>query len=256
MKIQFYGCSYSDGGGMDTKEYYDYIRNEEWVKEYPKETLFDRDGFDNDFKDYFRYSDVIKRELNCEIKNHSCTGNNNQHIFDTLMNELENNIGDIHIVQWSHFWRQKLWYEKTKKFYRLSGFQQDTVAFEENTDFDYECKDIHNIFNQWLEHHFNEEYEIQKVVNYTKLLTSYSDNKNIPIYFITFDILPYKNEKFIDFHNKLNLNGLSNYCNVKGTNYTIRTYTKDKIMDGHLSHVGNKMVAEKIINKLKQDELL
>ena len=33
-------------------------------------------------------------------------------------------------------------------------------------------------------------------------------------------------------------------------------YTKDKIMDGHLSHVGNNMIAEKIINKLKQDELL
>ena len=175
--IQFYGCSYSDGGGMETKEYHDYVKNEDWAKKYPKKTFFDRDGFDIEFKNYFRYSDIIKRELNCEIKNNSCTGNNNQHIFDTLMNELENNIGDIHIVQWSHFWRQKLWYEKNKKFYRLSGFQQDTVAFEENTDND-DCKDIHNIFNQWIEHHFNEEYEIQKVVNYIKLLTSYSNDKN------------------------------------------------------------------------------
>ena len=246
--IQFYGCSYSDGGGMDTKEYHDYVKNEDWAKKYPKKTFFDRDGFDIEFKNYFRYSDIIKRELNCEIKNNSCTGNNNQHIFDTLMNELENNIGDIHIVQWSHFWRQKLWYEKNKKFYRLSGFQQDTVAFEENTDND-DCKDIHNIFNQWIEHHFNEEYEIQKVVNYIKLLTSYSNDKNIPIYFMTFDMLPYKNEKFINFHDKLNLNTL---CNQD----TIQKYTKDKIMDGHLSHVGNNMIAEKIINKLKQDELL
>ena len=246
--IQFYGCSYSDGGGMDTKEYHDYVKNEDWAKKYPKKTFFDRDGFDIEFKNYFRYSDIIKRELNCEIKNNSCTGNNNQHIFDTLMNELENNIGDIHIVQWSHFWRQKLWYEKNKKFYRLSGFQQDTVAFEENTDND-DCKDIHNIFNQWIEHHFNEEYEIQKVVNYIKLLTSYSNDKNIPIYFMTFDMLPYKNEKFINFHDKLNLNTLANQD-------TIQKYTKDKIMDGHLSHVGNNMIAEKIINKLKQDELL
>ena len=248
MMIQFYGCSYSDGGGMDTKEYHDYVKNEDWAKKYPKKTFFDRDGFDIEFKNYFRYSDVIKRELNCEIKNNSCTGNNNQHIFDTLMNELENNIGDIHIVQWSHFWRQKLWYEKNKKFYRLSGFQQDTVAFEENTDND-DCKDIHNIFNQYIEHHFNEEYEIQKVVNYIKLLTSYSNSKNIPIYFITFDMLPYKNEKFINFHDKLNLNTLANQD-------TIQKYTKDKIIDGHLSHAGNNMVAEKIINKLKQDELL
>jgi hypothetical protein len=248
MMIQFYGCSYSDGGGMDTKEYHDYVKNEDWAKKYPKKTFFDRDGFDIEFKNYFRYSDIIKRELNCEIKNNSCTGNNNQHIFDTLMNELENNIGDIHIVQWSHFWRQKLWYEKNKKFYRLSGFQQDTVAFEENTDND-DCKDIHNIFNQWIEHHFNEEYEIQKVVNYIKLLTSYSNDKNIPIYFMTFDMLPYKNEKFINFHDKLNLNTLANQD-------TIQKYTKDKIMDGHLSHVGNNMIAEKIINKLKQDELL
>jgi hypothetical protein len=248
MMIQFYGCSYSDGGGMDTKEYHDYVKNEDWAKKYPKKTFFDRDGFDVEFKNYFRYSDVIKRELNCEIKNNSCTGNNNQHIFDTLMNELENNIGDIHIVQWSHFWRQKLWYEKNKKFYRLSGFQQDTVAFEENTDND-DCKDIHNIFNQYIEHHFNEEYEIQKVVNYIKLLTSYSNNKNIPIYFMTFDMLPYKNEKFINFHDKLNLNTLANQD-------TIEKYTKDKIIDGHLSHAGNNMVAEKIINKLKQDELL
>ena len=248
MMIQFYGCSYSDGGGMDTKEYHDYVKNEDWAKKYPKKTFFDRDGFDIEFKNYFRFSDIIKRELNCEIINHACTGNNNQHIFDTLFNQLENNIGDIHVVQWSHFWRQKLWYEKNKKFYRLSGFQQDTVAFEENTDND-DCKDIHNIFNQWIEHHFNEEYEIQKVVNYIKLLTSYSNDKNIPIYFMTFDMLPYKNEKFINFHDKLNLNTLANQD-------TIQKYTKDKIMDGHLSHVGNNMIAEKIINKLKQDELL
>lgn len=255
MIIQFYGCSYSDGGGMDTKQYYDYVRNEDWVKEYPKETLFDKDGFDLEFKDYFRYSDIIKRELNCEIKNHSCTGNNNQHIFDILINELENNIGDIHIVQWSHFHRQKLWYEKTQKFYRLSGFDKDVVAFEENNDKD-EYGDITNFHNQWIEHHFNEEYEKRKVVNYTKLLTSYSNDKNIPIYFITFDMLPYKNEKFINFHDNIEMNWLSQYANFQGTDYTIRTYTNDKIMDGHLSHVGNKMVAEKIINRLKQDELL
>ena len=255
MMIQFYGCSYSDGGGMDTKEYHDYVKNEDWAKKYPKKTFFDRDGFDIEFKNYFRYSDVIKRELNCEIKNNSCTGNNNQHIFDTLMNELENNIGDIHIVQWSHFWRQKLWYEKNKKFYRLSGFEKDSVAFEENND-NAVYGDITKFHNQWIQHHFNEEYEKRKVVNYTKLLTSYSNEKNIPIYFISFDVLPYKNEKFIHFHDKLNLNGLSNYCNTNGTNYTIQRYTKNKIMDGHLSHVGNKMVAQKIINKLKQDELL
>ena len=66
---------------------------------------------------------------------------------------------------------------------------------------------------------------------------------------MTFDMLPYKNEKFINFHDKLNLNTLANQD-------TIQKYTKDKIIDGHLSHVGNNMVAEKIINKLKQDELL
>ena len=247
--IHFYGCSYSDGGGMDTKGYYDYIKDEDWVKEYPKETVFDKDVFDIEFKNYFRFSNIIERKLNCKIKNHSCTGNNNQHIFDTLMDELENsNSKDIHIVQWSHFWRQKFWYEENKKFYRLSGFQKNTVAFEENTD-NQDCEDINNIFNQWVKYHFNEEYETQKIINYIKLLTSYSNDKNIPIYFMTWDKLPYKNEKFIDFHNKLSLNTLSNQD-------TIQNYTNGKIIDGHLSHIGNKEVAEKIINKLRQDKLI
>jgi hypothetical protein len=249
MKIQFYGCSYSDGGGMDTKEFYDYVKNEDWISEYPIKTPFDYShNFNINFKNYFRFSDIIKRELNCEIINHACTGNNNQHIFDTLFNQLENNIGDIHVVQWSHFHRQKLWYEKNQKFYRLSGFEKDAVAFEENSDIDV-YGDITNFHNQWIEHHFNEEYEKRKVVNYTKLLTSYSNDKNIPIYFITWDMLSYRNEKFINFDDKLNLNKLN-------TLNTIQKYTKNKIMDGHLSHVGNKMVAQKIINKLKQDELL
>ena len=69
-------------------------------------------------------------------------------------------------------------------------------------------------------------------------------------------MLPYRNEKFIDFHDDIEMNWLSQYANFQGTDYTIKTYTKDKIMDGHLSHVGNKMVAEKIINRIKQDELL
>lgn len=258
-EIQFYGCSYSDGGGMDTNQFYDWFKNEKWVNEYPKENRFEIDGFDIEFKNYFRFSNIIERKTNYQINNNSCTGNNNQNIFDVLINNLEHNKGDIHVVQWSHFHRQKLWYEPNRKYYRLSGFEKDAVGFEGSGDKD-EYGELTDFHNQWLKNHFNEEYERSKVINYTKLLTAYSNEKDIPIYFITWDYLPYKNEKFIDFSDDLNENPLGHYVGIQydlyGKEYTIEQRTNYDILDGHLSYEGNLMVAEKIINRLKQDELL
>jgi len=261
MKIHFYGCSYSDGGGMDLKKYHDLVKHEEWAQEFGEITYYENHPYNYEFKDFFRFSDIIKRKLNCEIENKACTGNNNQNIFDTLMDELENDNNDIHIVQWSHFHRNKLWYEPTKKFYRLSGFEKNAIGFEEDTDIGLEG-DLTDFHNQWIKNHFNQDYEVKKVVNFTKVLSSYSDNKNIPIYFITWDELPYINDKFIRFHEKKELNWMQQYSNHEfklygeEKKYTIKWSTNNIIDDNHLSYEGNLMVANKIINRLKKDELL
>lgn len=240
MKIQFYGCSYSDGGGMDTKEFYDFFKHEEWIKQYPNKINFN--PLDIQLKNYFRFSNLIQRELKCNIQNNSVTANNNQNIFDVLMENLKNNNGDVHIVQWSHYYRMKIWDEKSSKFYRLGGLEKNTGALRENSDFWYDDKNMFDFFNKYIKHYFNEDYEKQRIINQVELLTSYSNQESIPIYFITWDELPYKNEKFIDI--------------TDAQKHTISYETNNKIEDYHLSYEGNKIVAKQIIKKLKENNLV
>lgn len=259
MKIQFYGCSYSDGGGIDRKDYILYNLDQEWINEYPDDISDIHDAkkyyyhYKKEFKNYFRFSNIIERTLNCEIQNNSLTANNNDNIFDQVMYRLSNKDGDIHIVQWSHFSRQKMWYENTQKFYRLQGVENEAYAYEENTDNTLEDSKVTNYYNNFLLHHYNLSYSIERIQNLTKLLTSYSNDNNIPIYFIAWEDLEYCNDKFIDFENL----SLSNYIEHAYKKYKskldINYSTNGKIFDPHLSYEGNVYVANKIIDKLRQD---
>ena len=39
MKINFYGCSFSDGGGMDRWDWFEGVKDEDWVDPTWRETV-------------------------------------------------------------------------------------------------------------------------------------------------------------------------------------------------------------------------
>ena len=190
MKLNFYGCSFSDGGGMDRWDWFQVIKDEEWVNPRSREKILKQGNFGgfNDclyvFKNQHKFSTLVCKEFNCDLGDYAYTANNNQNIRDEVWNNIREDDGKIHIVQWSIAERFKLWYDETGKFYRIQGNPYHQVAFEENLGEMREIKDLQSFQTTRLLKHFNMEYEIQKVMMYTELLYSYAHSKKHHIYFM------------------------------------------------------------------------
>ena len=91
--INFYGCSFSHGGGLDNTKYCDYAkRNNLIVDSVSFETATDRHKFSKSC----RFSTLVGKHFDCEVNNFSQTSNNN----DNNQNTTENMTIAKH--RWHH----------------------------------------------------------------------------------------------------------------------------------------------------------
>lgn len=268
MRINFYGCSFSDGGGMDRWNWFQAIKDEDWVsplwrkrimKQGPTEITF------NDllvkFKDTHKFSTLIGKKLKCEIGDYAYTANNNQNIRDEVWNNIndiniENMDANIHIVQWSIYERRKIWYEKTQKFYRLQSTPGSFGIFENNTEQSLESKILQEDQYNWLKYHYNVDYEVQKIKMYTEMLDSFARDKGHHIYFMFHDeplpsVPPGWKPNVIKF------DGISLGRWIYKNNLTIEAESKGMVEnDRHYSREGNVTIVNKIIETLKHDKII
>ena len=265
-KINFYGCSFSDGGGMDRWDWFQVIKDEEWVNPRSREKILKQGDFGgfNDclyvFKNQHKFSTVVGKKLGCDIGDYAYTANNNQNIRDEVWNNIREDDGKIHIVQWSIAERFKLWYDETGKFYRIQGNPYDQVAYEDNSgnklSLDvYQIKDLQNFQTTRLLKHFNMQYEMRKVEMYTELLHSFAYDKGHHIYFMFHDM---PNEAVVKpSANVITFDGLHLGNWTRENELTITAESKNAILeDDHYSREGNILIANKIIETLRADKVI
>ena len=282
MKINFYGCSFSDGGGMDRWDWFQGIKDEDWVDSTWREKILKQGhngkGFSDllfDFQYLNKFSTLVGKKLNCDIGDYAPTANNNQNIRDMVWKNIKEDSGKIHIVQWSIFERFKLWYDETDKFYRIQGNPYDQVAFEDNSGEMYEIKDLQNFQTTRLLKHFNMQYEIQKVMMYTELLYSYAHSKKHHIYFMFHDMpistctcepdkinvgdraCDCEAKSYTRHHNVITFDGLHLGDWIRKNNLTVESESKGYLEDDkHYSREGNLLIANKVIEILKKDNVI
>lgn len=238
MRIGFFGCSFTEGGGLNSPIFVDYaIRNnlidisdlDDEIRD-KKSNLTDREAGFIHGKDYigaynsiskkYCYPTMVGKKLDCEIKNLSKGSSSNEYIFKKLYENYQD--FDICIVQMSMYTRRYQWNEIEKKFEHINQIDDYTL------------------------HHYNEKYENDKV----SMMIDLFDKMNKKIYWIFHEEIPEncKSKNIIYFNP---YGDLKNF--ISENNATISHETNKYFNDGHNTIRGNKLIAEKLVERINED---
>lgn len=247
MRIHFYGCSFTKGGGLHSKEYHSNFKKD-WYptgwEERIQDFLLHGQGFFMEYADYFNFPSHIGRKLEVEIVNHSIVSNNNDYIYEVCYESIKNNPNDLHFIQWTILSRRNFFYEYTKERLRLQGnvdlihvFTQDGVDILNDPIY----KTLSSFYKDYLIHTYDYTYESEKLVRLSDLLLSYNPNTFILSYEdIGFPTM--ENNRFILFDNLY----LREYISLK--KLSITDYSNGEFNDHHLSPYGHSIVGDYIIS--------
>jgi hypothetical protein len=253
MRINFFGCSFTEGGGLDNLEYYN-IKTNSKLKDYsaPNSNIL------REYKEANRYSKIVGNLLNCESNNYAFGCNSNENIINKLYEVIKFNKvekDDVFVVQTTIFSRKHFWYEPTNEFYSVN-----TIDF---TGWPYQKKEImkplNQLYNLYYQYSHNEEYEIKKLLMQIEFINAWFREMGLKIFWIPWadlnmngdwDILKEKNKE-LKKQNFIFFDDLAMGTYIDGNKYRICDEF-ESLTDRHKSTKGHKFVAEKIVEFLKE----
>lgn len=258
--IKFFGCSYTEGGGLDNINYYNFLKNEnlEYYPSYIKTDKFiHRDNIVaklEKFKFDNRFTEIINKELNGIVLNLAVSQSSNDFIFEKLFKEIENNKNEVYFVILSIFHRRYWFYDYDKKKYNLNMPNMNGEPF--NNDENY--IPFHNHYLEYLKIIFNLYDELETIFRNIKLFNSFAKEKNSKIIWSVWELDNLKLEKKLESlaENTIKFDGLylKNYC-VKNQ-YQIHYETNGLVDDNHITLKGNQEIAKIFINYIKENNLI
>ena len=210
MKIGFFGCSFTEGGGLNSPVFNEYaIKNNLIPNEYEGEYKKTR-------KD-FRYSTLIGKNLNCEVENFGKGRSSNEYIFNQLYKHHKK--FDICVVQLTIYSRRYQWDEREEKFEHINDIDNFTL------------------------NRFNREYARDQV----SMMVNLFDSLNKKIYWMFHEDIPknLKSNNLIYFEPKGHLHDF-----VMKNKLTFKHETNGYYDDLHYSIEGNRIIADKILEKI------
>jgi hypothetical protein len=210
MKIGFFGCSFTEGGGLNSPVFNEYaIKNNLIPKEYEGEYEKTRKGF--------RYSTLIGKNLNCEVENFGKGRSSNEYIFNQLYKHHKK--FNICVVQLTIYSRRYQWDEREEKFEHINDIDNFTL------------------------NRFNREYARDQV----SMMVNLFDSLNKKIYWMFHEDIPknLKSNNLIYFEPKGHLHDF-----VMKNKLTFKHETNGYYDDLHYSIEGNRIIADKILEKI------
>ena len=210
MKIGFFGCSFTEGGGLNSPVFNEYaIKNKLISKEYKENYKKTR----NDF----RYSTLVGKDLNCEVENFGKGCSSNEYIFNQLYEHHKK--FDICVVQLTIYSRRYQWDESKEIFEHINDIDTYTL------------------------NRFNREYAEEQV----GMMINLFDNLDTKIYWLFHDPIPKncKSKNIVHFKPNGHLHEFVKKYKLRFTDET-KGYYRDK----HYSIEGNRIIADKILEKI------
>ena len=210
MKIGFFGCSFTEGGGLNWPVFNEYaIKNKLISNEY-------KENYEKTQND-FRYSTLIGKDLNCEVENFGKGRSSNEYIFNQLYEHHEK--FDICVVQLTIYSRRYQWDEHKEKFEHINDIDNFTL------------------------NRFNREYARDQV----SMMINLFDSLDKKIYWIFHEDIPknLKSNNLIYFEPKGHLHDF-----VMKNKLTFKHETNGYYDDLHYSLEGNRIIADKVLEKI------
>ena len=256
MTIHFFGCSFTEGGGLDNFDYYNFITGKNYnvndnISEQAEEIRI--------HKESNRYSAIVGNILNVETKNYAFGANSNEAILKKLfevVNESTTKSDDIFIVQPSFYARKFYWYEPFQQFFSVNASEVGDWPYR-NRD---EWMPLHQLHNLNLKYCHNEEYEFNKFLNNMELYNSYFKEKNVKLFWA-----PWADLSLNTFPEKLDIDNITHLKKYKNIilyeNKSMGRYICDNKLlitdvfkqsnDTHKSLEGHRLIGNKIAEYLK-----
>lgn len=261
--VCFYGCSFTEGGGLDDLRYFKHVKDKDW---FPKHYLPEIDKLDKNrsFLEKFaienRFSSCLKKYVDTEIINYAVSANNNENILNQAFEGINQNPNHIHIIQWTFPERKLYFHESTKEFYRVHGVGENGTdginIFPVNDKYAHHNLSIEDA-NYLKMHHldrlmyfFNVTYEKDKLSMLDILLRSYGDQINARIYFLPWEVPHQVSDRHIM------PTGVTMQEWAENNKKMIFHETDYQWVDSHLSYEGHNDIALHILERFKSDGLI
>ena len=219
MNIGFFGCSFTEGGGLNSPVFNKYaIKHNLLPSKY-------KDKYEEVVEDY-RFSALVGKKLECKVTNYGKSCASNESIINTLYENLEKH--DISIVQFSVLSRKEIYDCESDEFWSVNGEGSHVPK---------------NVVEYWVKtvtNHHNDDYELKKIEMFMKLFNNWKQN----IFWIFHEDVSEsvkRNKNLILFDGYC----LGEYCDL---NKLLLTHETDGFYnDRHYSLEGHKIISDKIV---------
>jgi hypothetical protein len=230
-KLYSFGCSFTEGGGLNNPEIRQILDNNPERKYSDKEL--------RELSNYESYPGFLSRLLKCDFENYGTSRSGNELILNTAYNvisKLQDTKDILVTIQPSILSRMLLQLPYEQKQISLNGFTDLTGS-------------IKNYYELYVCEFFNGDYACKKLLQEIEVYTSWFNRKNINVVWLPFEMdMNYcpKEKHFVDFDNK----SLSEYAAYN--KLLLTDIPNFPINDRHFSPHGNEVIAKKMYEHLEK----
>lgn len=231
-KILSFGCSFTEGGGLNSPAYHNYLQG------------ITRKG-DNDVKpEYIEYMNAnaypaqLAKILDCEFENYGTSRSSNGLIFKKLYertSDIQDGTNTLVTIQTTLLSRIMLYLDKEDEFITMNNFDglPNSVA---------------KYYETYLREFFNRSVEFKKLIQNIDVYTAYLRSKNFDVVWMMYETVDSVSES----STMLSFDG-RNLSEFIGENKLRLADLPDfPVNDTHFSVEGNGVVAERIVKHLEK----
>lgn len=222
-----FGCSYTEGGGLNSPEHHRYLSGNHTLSREELSTYMTKNS----------YPSYLAKHLNCEYINKGISRGSNELIFKMLYEytqDIQDGTGLLICIQTSILSRILLYLENEKKFQTVNGMYGPIY--------------LQQYYQMYIKHFYNDDIELKKLQQNIVVYSEYLKNKNIDFIWLIGDtggktIMSSKNIMTFD-------DGLFSF--ITRNKLRLCDLPKYPTTDLHASETGNEVIAQKIIEHLKE----
>lgn len=226
-----FGCSFTEGGGLNAKEYHKYIKSNIDIQDQKVLNLY---ALNHSYPFY------LSKLLGCDFINFGISRGSNEYIFSKVYKECLKYLDKKILVT-----------VQTSILSRMLLHSADDDNFEYNVNsYETNFSKINSYYKMYLKHFYNEKKEFNKLIMMADLLQAWLKAKGIDFVFIAWDI-PHgesPKEHFLLFPGP---NGSGNNFGDQ-EKILISHLPGITFMDRHLSEKGNECVAKIIYDYIRK----
>jgi hypothetical protein len=260
--IKFFGCSFTEGGGLNNIDYYNYIESPTTPLTYWPEGSTPEDRvkiveFLDSYKEQNRFTNILEISTKTPIINLAKSQASNDYILESLFKEIDENENDVYFVILSLLHRRYWHYEIDKQKHNLNMSEFSGNPFDNRESY----RPLYNHFKNYLEYIFDVQTEKNSLVRNIQLFDSFAKSKGSKIIWSGWDFGDDVSELKLEFIQKVTQNcllfdglSLKHFCIKEGLQ--IEAETNGLVPDNHISKYGNIIVAKKIEEYIIKNKLL